>query len=577
MRLIDLPENPAGHAAPITHVTFRRDGVRLATCSYDGSAIVWDTTDPARPVLMHRLRHRRLVNGAAWHPTDPDLLATASADKTVAVWRGRDLVNVLARHTDDVNAVAWLPDGQRLACVSEDGRATLWHAFTGALLAEIGGHTAHCMAVATSRHGLIATVGEDGLVAVTDPGRPPISRAYAASVEGCAWSASGKILAVARDDGAVDLLTAQLERISTIEVSGAAVRTVAWADDDAVLVVGAYDGALHVFDVTGHRLRTIRDARLWPRSAATAGAVVAAGSFGGTPHLFDLSSGAELSARPEPTHGPNALAVDGARLVIGCDSGVVLSVGETVARLAFGESPILSLGVRDGVTYAGTYAGTVVSSDGTTVELGAPVPSLCATDDGLIAGTYCGDVVEVGSGRTGAAHGGSVKSLAALPGGFLSASTDRTVAVGTLNDRTVLWEHGNLVNAVASLGGIVAASASRDHTVKVGRLDGSARQTLIGPDESVKCLALLGTPDAPTVLAGSYDFGLYAWDVDWADSAATLRSGRLVAEFGQGLSCMVALDENRVAVAGWDGRILIVTAGGIEREYTVAALVKEAR
>ena len=577
MRVIDLDENPAGHAAPITHVAWRPDGLRLVTCSYDGTAIVWD----ADGAILHRLRHRRLVNAAGWHPADPDLLATASADKTVGVWRGGDLVNVLARHTDDVNAVAWLPDGERLACVSEDGRATLWNAFTGALLAEIGGHTAHCMAVSASRHGLVATVGEDGLVAVTDPGRPPVTRAYAASVEGCAWSGSGKILAVARDDGAVDLLTPQLEPLLTIEVSAAAARTVAWADDDAVLVVGAYDGALHVFDVTGERLRTIRDPRLWPRSVAVAGNVIAAGSFGATPHRYDLATGAALGPRPAPTHGPNALAADGDRLLIGLDSGDVLSVGDTVRRIDLGKSPILSLAARDGTVWAGTYGGRVVSAGPAArraVALGAPVPSLCLTDDGLIAGTYAGELVDVLAERAGRPHDGSVKSLAPVPGGgVLSASTDRTVAVGGLADRLVLWEHGNLVNAVACLAGQVAASASRDHTVKVGRLDGSARQTLIGPDESVKCVALLGTPDAPTVLAGSYDFGLYAWDVDWTDSAATLRSGRLLAEFRQGVSSLLALDERRAAVAGWDGRILIVTADGVERELTVAALLEEAR
>ncbi|WP_221635349.1 hypothetical protein [Actinomadura hallensis] len=146
---------------------FRADSERLASCSYDGTVLVWDTGDPSRPAPLARLRHRRLVNGAAWHPADPALLATASADKTVAVWRipedgGHSLVSVLARHTDDVNAVAWMPDGRRLVCVSEDGRAMPWDAGTGALIAEIGAHTAHCMMVAVNRDGLVATVGEDG-------------------------------------------------------------------------------------------------------------------------------------------------------------------------------------------------------------------------------------------------------------------------------------------------------------------------------------------------------------------------------------------------------------------------------
>lgn len=157
------------------------------------------------------------------------------------------------------------------------------------------------------------------------------------------------------------------------------------------------------------------------------------------------------------------------------------------------------------------------------------------------------------------AHSGSVKSLAELPAGFLSAATDRTVAAGNVHHRDTLWHHGNLVNAVCVLAGRVAASASRDHSVKVGRIAPAGAglwraeqvQTLLGPDESVKCVGLIGDPDAPVVLAGSYDFALYAWRVDWDDTSHTLSSGRVVAELSQGLSCMVPIDDRRVAVAGW--------------------------
>ncbi|MFJ1749077.1 WD40 repeat domain-containing protein [Streptomyces sp. NPDC088116] len=619
MRAIDLRPDPTGHAAPITHVTFREDGKRLASCSYDGTVLIWDTTEPARPVPLTRLRHRRLVNAAAWNPTEPALLATASADKTVAVWRIPEhgqhrLVTVLARHTDDINSVAWMPDGRRLICVSEDGRATMWDTPTGAFLAEISTHAAHCMMVSVSCDGLVATVGEDGMVAVGEPARPARAaiRHYASSVEGCAWSHSGTMLAVARDDGVVNLLTPQLDCLRSVTVSTSAARSVAWADDDSSFVVGAYDGSLHHFDLTGKPVRQVRDARLWPRSVAAARGMVAAGSFWNGPHLLDFATGAELAAPQRPGHGANALAVLGDELLIGCDSGLVLAVGvsapETpvgpppVRVLEMSDSPVLSLAVRDGALFAGTYSGHVIRrgedpshGEGPREELsfseglGAPVPSLCPVGDQLVAGTYNGELIaldpvtleEVDRGRP---HGGSVKSLSAFDGGFLSAATDRTVDAGPLHDRVTLWRHGNLVNAVAGLRGQVVASASRDHTVKVGLLaptdhplahtkQGSRRmketQTLLGPDESVKCVSLLGDPDAPVVLAGSYDFGLYAWEVDWADGAATLASGRLLAEFRQGLSCMVQLDDRRVAVAGWDGRLLIV---GRDRDGTVRAL-----
>ena len=585
MRPIGLRPNPTGHAAPITHVALRPDGRRLASSSYDGTVLVWDTADPKAPARIAELRHRRLVNGSAWNPAKPDLLATASADKTVAIWRiaddGRvDLVTVLARHTDDINSVAWMPDGERIICVSEDGRATMWNVPTGRLIGEVGSHAAHCMMVSVNRSGLVATVGEDGLVAVTDPAgsAAPAVRRYDCSIEGCAWSRSGDVLAVTRDDGAVDLLTPRAEWLRTVRVSRSAARTVDWSDDDGSLVVGAYDGALHFFDADGGRLREVRDPRLWPRSVSAARGLLAAGSFWSTPHLFDFATGAELAAPAASTNGPNALAVDGGTLFVGCDSGTVLAVdlsgpggGGTVRALPVADGPILSMHAEPGVLYAGTYSGHVLrhrtdSTDSADAErlasgqLGAPVPSLCRAGGLLVAGTYNGDLIGLDPATLavvdeGPSHGGSVKSLSPFADGFLSAATDRTVAAGTLRRRTVLWEHGNLINAVAALDGRVVATASRDHTVKVGRVEAGDRtvtvRTLLGPDKSVKCVGLLGTADAPVVLAGSYDFGLYAWHVDWSDSAASLVDGRLVAEFRQGLSCMVPLDARRLAVAGW--------------------------
>ncbi|BAJ31685.1 MULTISPECIES: WD40 repeat domain-containing protein [Kitasatospora] len=590
MRTIDIPRSGTGHSAPITHVAFSPDGQRLATCSYDGTVIVWNTADPARPTELATLRHRRLVNASAWNPAEPTLLATASADKTVAVWRVPErgpavLLQVLARHTDDINSVAWLPDGERLICVSEDGRATMWSVPDGGFLAEVGSHEAHCMMVSISVEGLVATVGEDGLVAVGDPDRPgePRRRHYDSSIEGCGWSRAGDLLAVARDDGAVDLLTRELDHVRTVEVSSSAARAVDWSEDDSVFVVGAYDGSLHWFDRDGTRLHRVDDRRVWPRSVAAAHGLVAAGSFRNAPHLYALDDGRELSGPDRATHGPNALAARAGELLVGCDSGTVFAVRTDTAgdrpevrALDLTDGPILSLATDGDTVYAGTYSGHVIRHDGTTRtvsgQLGAPLPSLAVDGGALVAGTYNGELLLLDPDTLDLrerieAHGGSVKSLAPLPGGgFLSAATDRTVAAGPPHERDLLWVHGNLVNAVAGLHGAVAASASRDHTVKVGRISrtpdgawvGEQVQTLLGPDESVKCVGLLGDADRPTVLAGSYDFGLYAWQVDWDDSVGTLASGRVLAEFAQGLSCMLPLDAGRVAVAGWDGRIVLV-------------------
>ncbi|ONI77936.1 repetative protein [Actinosynnema sp. ALI-1.44] len=593
MRAINLPVDTAGHSAPVTHIAFRSDGRRLATCSYDGSVLIWDTSEPARPAPLDRLRHRRLVNGSAWNPVTPALLATASADKTVALWQVPDqgpatLVNVLARHTDDINSVAWMPDGKRLICVSEDGHATMWDAAAGALLRHLSSHAAHCMMVAVNRHGLVATVGEDGMVAtiVPDTTDEPRTRHYASSIEGCSWSRSGAMLAVARDDGAVDLLTADLTHIRTIEVSTSAARTVDWAEDDASFVVGAYDGSVHVFDIAGRRLHRYHDARMWPRSVATAAGLVAVGSFWGGPHLLGLDGAVEIAGPPAATYGPNALVTAGSEILVGTDAGVVVGAtasgrpGGSPRQLA--EGPILSLAADGENVYAGTYSGHVIrAADGEVLssdQLDAPVPSLVVAGRTIVAGTYNGELIALDPDALTVrdrwtAHSGSVKSLAVLDGAdFLSASTDRTVTAGSFRKRAVLWQHGNLVNAVSSLDGRVIASASRDHTVKVGQVarddEGTWRVrntvTLLGADESVKCVCLLGDPDRPLVLAGSYDFGLHLWRLNWADSTDSLVTGRVLETFSQGVSCMARIDAERVAVAGWDGRVIVVGRVGAD-------------
>jgi WD40 repeat protein len=610
MRPIHIVAEHSGHAAPITHVDIRRDGTRIATSSYDGTVVIWDIADRTNLVALSRLEHRRLVNAACWNPYDLSLIATASADKSVAVWHVSDsghldLISQSIRHTDDINSVAWLPDGERFICVSGDGRATMWHGISGTFIATVAAHAAHCVAVAVSRTGTVATVGEDGLVSVFAPDRvhEPRQRHYDCSVEGCAWSSDGSRLAIARDDGVVDILSPDLANLMSLSLSSSAARSVGWSADDGTLVVGSYDGAVRLVDLTDRTVRLVRDDRMWPRSVCVVGDLVAVGSFDSMPYLVNLHTAQQRRLDRQPTHGPNALAAAGGRLHIGCDSGLVVSLAgyptadDPVTAVRASKSPILSLAAAGRTLYAGTYSGRVVRLDGefiaTSESFGAPLPSLLVHADAVIAGTYNGELLQIDPQdvtlrERRAAHDGSIKSLAPFAGdAFVSGATDRVVRLGSAKDRQSLWEHGNLVNAVASIPGYVVASASRDRTVRVGHLrleaDGWALRdtvTLTGPDESVKCVGLLGSAAAPVVLAGSYDFGLYTWHVP-TEYGTSLRSGRLLAQFDQGLSTICRISADLVAVAGWDGRIVLVGLDSgepvVRREHRIDDLVEHAQ
>jgi len=117
--------------------------------------------------------HGAEAYAAAW--SGGGALATGGADAAARLWRvdaaGGSEVGAVMRHAPppgasgggkdapcDVAALAWAPDGARLATAGSDGRARVWAAGTGALEATLVGHTAAVNAVQWAPGGgLVAT------------------------------------------------------------------------------------------------------------------------------------------------------------------------------------------------------------------------------------------------------------------------------------------------------------------------------------------------------------------------------------------------------------------------------------
>ncbi|MGI5041731.1 WD40 repeat domain-containing protein, partial [Streptomyces sp. JAC128] len=86
--------------------------------------------------------HEQDVNAVAWSP-DGSRLATASDDGTIRIWDAQGAVDPVVlthAHGDRVSAVAWSPDGKRLAGGSRDRTVTVWDAETWAALGVLTGH-----------------------------------------------------------------------------------------------------------------------------------------------------------------------------------------------------------------------------------------------------------------------------------------------------------------------------------------------------------------------------------------------------------------------------------------------------
>ena len=196
----------------LSAVAFLPDGEMVATSGEDGVLRFWGLTSAHLALTVSA--HSAWVWDLAVSPAG-DLLATASADRTIKLWdiamdsTGDRLVRTLTGHTAAVWGVDFAPDGRTLASASWDGTVRLWDVSSGEQLAVLEGHTDWVYDVAYSPDGsLLASSSADGKVRLWDAatGEP------LATLEGTGgriWSVEfsldGRYLVSASDGGEVTL------------------------------------------------------------------------------------------------------------------------------------------------------------------------------------------------------------------------------------------------------------------------------------------------------------------------------------------------------------------------------------
>jgi WD40 repeat protein len=472
------PQAVLSHDAPVALVRSSPDGAHVAAATWDEALSLWDVrsrqriarvrltsaptpAEPARYALGN-------VTALAFAP-DGQRLAAGLRDGRLAVLEVRGAVLwTRDEHARLVRDVCWSPDGTRLLCAARDERATLWSA-QGELIANLP-HAADVRAATFSPHGQVAvTAAFDSTVRAFD-GRTGVPR--------------GELLG-----------------------HGDAVFGVSFTDDGAHLWSFGLD----------------RQVRQWPAHAAlldarplaawclavqfTAGGKLVAGDVFGVVHAFAQAEG--VSSDPAATlHDTiHAMAASPVDELVACalDSGAITLVRpgatDTPRRVTAHTAPAKAV--------AFTARGDALVS---------------ASADGTVR------VADLEGGELAVlARTAAVRELAACGDrGMLALEVAGDLAVFDLAQRTQTRRWPAVVRAPESLAvrpghALAALGSDQGDIVLFDLARGTAVRTLRGHDEAVTALAWL--PDGSRLVSASRDGTVRIWDPARDDALLALRAG----------------------------------------------------
>jgi WD40 repeat protein len=132
--LTQLVAIPA-HTDRCWHLSLHPTLALLASSSSDQTANIYDTTANTLVATLKE-QHTRSIRASHWKPSAQPVLATASFDGSVGIWRPEcedgeeqeewECVAQLEGHENECKSVAWNSDGRYLATCSRDKSVWVW-------------------------------------------------------------------------------------------------------------------------------------------------------------------------------------------------------------------------------------------------------------------------------------------------------------------------------------------------------------------------------------------------------------------------------------------------------------------
>lgn len=479
-------------------------------------------------------------------------------------------------HTGQITALAFSPDGQRLATGSDDSTVRIWDLATGQEQLTLGGQQKIITAVAFSPEGgRLAFGSADGKFVVADAntGKAVYSRDFHQWVDAVAFSPDGQYLAVTiqqneeeeQSSASIQIYRADTgQEFRTVPLPWSSAPQLAITADNHLISSGfeGEDDPVNIWDIASGQLVKTFPIEAQAVSPDGRWAVTQEFQQSGKVALWDLKTGRQAWESPAPyAHIYFAFSRDGQQLLLADLNHSEMKLWETATRKEIETFPGSQTVVRnvvfsgDGKTIAaGAADGSIAVWDAATARRVQFLPAQLAvaavafTPEGaLLAGDPQGLVL------WGTSAGKVLKRLSAQPVTNMIASADGSWLAANPDYQLAVWNAHSWQPAVltppstgrtfyAAFGGTQPPAAEIDNpAVSWSRISDDPQKRIVW--RSFNPLAI--SPDGK-LLATSFMRGgdVAIWDTRSGEKLRTVSSGNL------GVNCLSFSPDGRWLLTG---------------------------